>query len=135
MIRQLDEHTLVGSQIAATDIAGLAAQGVTLIVNNRPDGEDAEQPPATEIEAATKAAGIAYRFVPVRYGIGPAEIAAMGEAIRAAGDGKLLAFCRSGSRSALTWALARRAGGASAENVTQALLAAGIDPAPITHLL
>ena len=135
MIRTLDDRTLVSGQIAPDEVGGLAEQGVTMLVNNRPDGEDSQQPLACEIEAAADAAGIAYRFVPVLRGIGPAEIDAMREAIRAAGDGKILAFCRSGTRSALTWALAKRADGESAESVVRQVTQAGFDPAPIAHLL
>ncbi|MGZ2412354.1 uncharacterized protein (TIGR01244 family) [Sphingomonas sp. F9_3S_D5_B_2] len=135
MIRKLDDGALVCSQIAPGDVARLAEQGVTVLVNNRPDGEEPGQPAAAEIEAAAEAAGIAYRFVPVQRGIGPAEIEGMREAIRAAGDGKLLAFCRSGTRSALTWALAKRAEGASAQDVVRSIAQAGLDPSPIAHLL
>ena len=132
---KLDDHTLVCGQISPEEIAGLAEGGVTMLVNNRPDGEDVEQPAAAEIEAAAAAAGIAYRFVPVQRGIGPAEVEGMRDAIREAADGKLLAFCRSGTRSALTWALAKRTDGASAEEVTQRVSQAGFDPSPIAHLL
>jgi len=59
----------------------------------------------------------------------------MQQAMRQAQGGKLLAFCRSGTRSALALALARREEGASAEEVQQSLLGAGIDPSPIAHLL
>src|SRR4051794_28605583 len=135
MIRKLDDRTLVSGQIAAEEVAGLAGQGVTMLVNNRPDGEDPDQPSAARIEAAAREAGIAYRFVPVQRGIGPAEIEGMREAIRETGDGSLLAFCRSGTRSALTWALAKRAEGASAEDVAEFVSQAGFDPGPIAHLL
>ena len=135
MIRQLDHRTLVSGQIAPHDVAGLAEQGVTLIVNNRPDGEEPNQPLAGDIEAAAAQAGIAYRFVPIIRGIGPADIDAMQEALRDTGDGKLLAFCRSGTRSALTLALAKRQEGASAEEVHRCLTDAGFDTGPIAHLL
>ena len=135
MIRQLDERVMVSGQLAAHEVAGLAEQGVTLIVNNRPDGEEAEQPLAGDIEAAAEAAGIAYRFVPIIRGIGPADIEAMQDALRNTGDGKLLAFCRSGRRSALAVALAQREEGASSEDVQQRLTQAGFDPGPIAHLL
>ena len=82
-----------------------------MLVNNRPDGEEPDQPLAGEIEAAAAQAGIAYRFVPIMRGIGPADVEAMQEAMREAGDGKLLAFCRSGTRSALACALAQREAG------------------------
>ena len=135
MIRQLDDRTLVSGQIAPHEVAGLAEQGVTVLVNNRPDFEEPGQPQAGDIEEAAAAAGIEYRFVPIIRGIGPADIESMQQAMRAAGDGKLLAFCRSGTRSALTLALAQREEGASREEVEERLSAAGFDSGPIAHLL
>src|SRR5690242_6224981 len=135
MIRQLDDRVMVSGQVAPHEIAGLAQQGVTVLVNNRPDGEDRDQPPASEIEAAATAAGIAYRYVPIQRGIGPADVEAMQEAIRSAEGGKVLAFCRSGTRSALAMALAKREQGESAEEVIRQLNQAGFDHGPIAHLL
>lgn len=135
MIRKLDDKTWVSGQVAPHEIAGLAQSGVTMLVNNRPDGEDPDQPLAGEIEAAAEAAGIAYRFVPIVRGIGPADVECMQEAMRDAGDGALLAFCRSGTRSALACALAHREEGASSDEVTGKLAQAGFDPGPISHLL
>jgi uncharacterized protein (TIGR01244 family) len=135
MIRQLDDRVMVSGQIAPHEVAGLADQGVTVLVNNRPDGEEPGQPLAAEIEAAAEAAGIAYRHVPIIRGIGPADVDAMQEALREAEGGKLLAFCRSGTRSALVTALVKREQGASAEEVHRCLTDAGFDPGPIAHLL
>ena len=135
MIRQLDEKVMVSGQLAPHQVAGLAAQGITMLVNNRPDGEEPGQPLAAEIEDAAASAGISYRFVPIIRGIGPADVESMQEALREAEGGKLLAFCRSGTRSALAIALAKREEGASADEVERALMAAGVDPAPIAHLL
>jgi uncharacterized protein (TIGR01244 family) len=135
MIRQLDDRTLVSGQIAPHEVAGLAQQGVTLIVNNRPDGEEEGQPFASEIEEAAAQAGIAYRFIPILRGIGPADVEEMQKALRDSEGGKLLAFCRSGTRSAFAWALAHREEGASADEIQQRLTNAGFDPAPIAHLL
>jgi uncharacterized protein (TIGR01244 family) len=135
MIRQLDERTLVSGQIAPHEVAGLAQQGVTVLINNRPDHEEEGQPLASDIEEAAAKAGIHYRFVPIIRGIGPADIEEMQKAIKAAEGGKLLAFCRSGKRSALTLAVAQREEGASSAQVQQQLIAAGFDPSPIAHLL
>jgi uncharacterized protein (TIGR01244 family) len=135
MIRQLDDRTWVSGQIAPHEVAGLAEQGITVLVNNRPDGEETGQPLAGDIEQAAVAAGIEYRFVPIIRGIGPADIECMQEAMRATGDGKLLAFCRSGTRSALTLALAQRESGAARDEVEQRLNSAGFDVGPIAHLL
>ena len=133
--RELDHKTLVGGQIGPEHVAGLAAQGVTMIVNNRPDHEDAGQPLAAEIEEAATRAGIAYRHVPILRGIGPGDVEAMKEALAEAGEGKTLAFCRSGTRSAMVCALAHRELGASREEVEASLARAGFDSGPIQHLL
>jgi uncharacterized protein (TIGR01244 family) len=135
MIRQLGDRILVSGQIAPHEVAGLADEGVTMLVNNRPDGEEDGQPLASAIEEAAAEAGIAYRFVPIIRGIGPADVEAMQEALRDAQGGKLLAFCRSGTRSAFAASLARRGEGAAAGEVSDALLHAGFDPSPIAHLL
>ena len=135
MIRQLDEAVMVSGQVAPREVAGIAAQGVTVLVNNRPDGEDPGQPAAAQIEEAAAAAGISYHYVPIIRGIGPADVEAMQQALREAEGGKLLAFCRSGTRSAFALALAKRELGASAEEVQRSLAGAGIDAGPIAHLL
>jgi len=135
MIRQLDDRTLVSGQVHPEEVAGLAEQGVSLLINNRPDGEEPGQPLAGDIEAAAEAAGIAYRFVPIVRGIGPADVEAMQDALASAGGGQALAFCRTGNRSALAWALAMREGGATREEIEAKVEAAGFNVAPIAHLL
>jgi uncharacterized protein (TIGR01244 family) len=135
VIRELGDQVMVSGQIAPHEVAGLAGRGVTMLVNNRPDGEEPAQPMAADIEQAAADAGIAYRFVPIIRGIGPADVKAMEEALTAAEDGGLLAFCRSGTRSAYAIALAKRERGASGGEVEQELIKAGFDPGPIAHLL
>lgn len=135
MIRTLDSSTMVSGQIGPHDVAALAQQGVTVLVNNRPDGEEAGQPKAVEIEEAATAAGISYHFVPIIRGIGPADVETMQQALRQAQGGKLLAFCRSGMRSALAISLAKREAGASTEEILKSLERAGFDSGPIAHLL
>jgi uncharacterized protein (TIGR01244 family) len=135
MLRQLDERTFVAGQIAPGQVAELKAQGIAMIVNNRPDGEDPGQPSAVEIEAAAKSAGVAYRWVPIRRGPGPAEVEAMQEAMRDCAGGKLLAFCRSGARSTFAWALARHEEGVDRDELERAAAGAGVSLAAIAHLL
>ena len=117
----LTNTTLVAGQIAPADVAALKAQGVTMIVNNRPDGEDVGQPTSAEIEAAARAAGIDYRHVPIARGMGPTDVEAMRDAMHAAGRrARCSLICRTGNRSALAWAVAqergRRAARASARS-------------------
>jgi uncharacterized protein (TIGR01244 family) len=90
---------------------------------------------SAEIEAAAKDAGIDYRFLPIRRGPGPAEVDEMQDAMRQCGDGKLLAFCRSGARSTFAWALARREDGMDPEEIERRAAEAGVSLGPIAHLL
>lgn len=135
MNRALDDTTLVCGQIRASDVPRLAAEGVTMIVNNRPDHEEPDQPHSSEIEEAAAQAGIRYRHVPILRGIGPGDVAAMTDALGEAEGGKTLAFCRSGTRSAMVCALAQREMGVERGEVEERLARAGFDPGPIQHLL
>ena len=135
MHRQLDQKTLVSGQIGPEDVPALKGLGVTLIVNNRPDFEDAGQPEGDDIEAAARAVGIDYRHVPIARGLGPSDIEAMREAINSVTDGKLLAFCRSGNRSALAWAVARSEDGVPREELDRMANEAGFDLGPVAHLI
>jgi uncharacterized protein (TIGR01244 family) len=122
----LDEHVLVAGQIQPSDVAGLAADGVTMIVNNRPDGEEPGQPTGAEIEAAAQAAGIGYRHVPVAGGLTALNVAAMIREL-AVEDRKILAFCKSGTRSTYLWAAARAQQGADLDDLVQRAAAAGYE--------
>lgn len=133
--KSLDERTLVSGQISAGDLAEARRHGVTMIVNNRPDGEDEGQPTSAEIEAAAKAAGLDYRHIPIARGMGPAQIEEMASARSKLGEGKMLAFCRSGMRSTLAWAVACREAGASREELEEKAAKAGFSLAAVDHLL
>lgn len=135
MARRLDDNMLVDGQIAPDDVPALQAEGVTMIVNNRPDGEDAGQPTSDEIEAAAKAAGVEYRHVPIARGMGPSDIEAMRDAMHAAAGGKIFAFCRSGNRSTLAWAVAKNEDGVPREELERCAEEAGFTLGPIAHLL
>lgn len=135
IIRQLDEQTFVDGQIGPEDLAEVKALGVTMVINNRPDGEDAGQPTSAEIEAAARAAGLDYRHVPIARGMGPSDVEAMREAIHATGEGKMLAFCRSGNRSTLAWAIARNEDGTPRDELQRCAEGAGFSLDPVAHLL
>lgn len=105
--KQLTDSLMVSTQIEADDIARAAEAGVRMIVNNRPDEEEPEQPKSEELHQLADRHGIAYRHIPVTPGeIDEADIAAFDRALCEA-DGQILAFCRTGTRSATLWALAQ----------------------------
>jgi len=132
MFRTIDDHTLVSAQITIYDVATARALGVALIVNNRPDGEEADQTPGAAIAAAAAAAGIGYVAIPVTHaGFSLNQIEALDTAMKTAGDGKILAYCRSGMRSALLWALTSARAGATPASIATKAADAGYDVAPI----
>jgi uncharacterized protein (TIGR01244 family) len=109
--RRVTDRVSVSPQIAVSDVDEAARQGFRLIINNRPDGEEPGQPRSSQMEAAAAAAGIAYAHVPVSGGPTPQQVETQRELIAQA-SGPTLAFCRSGTRSIVTWALGEALSGA-----------------------
>lgn len=128
-MKLLDDDMWVAGQIAPEDVAGLAARGVTRIVNNRPDGEEPGQPTGAQIEAAASAAGLVYTHIPVAGGMSSDLVEAMAEALEP--SGRVLAFCKSGTRSTFLWALARARMGDDPQELHAKAAAAGYDLSPI----
>ena len=108
--RHVTDQLSVAPQISVADVGAAAAAGFRTIINNRPDGEDPAQPPGREIEAAAQAAGLAYFHIPVRGGPTPEQVETTARVLSEA-QGPILAFCRSGTRSIVTWSLSQAAGG------------------------
>jgi sulfide:quinone oxidoreductase len=95
-------------QIGAEDVAELAALGYRSIICNRPDDEDAGQPPVAEIRAAAERQGLGFAFVPVVSGRIDEDDVADFRAALADLPAPVLAYCRSGTRSRNLWLLAQR---------------------------
>lgn len=105
-LRMIDATLAVAAQMQPEDLAGLAAQGFAAVICNRPDGEEPGQPPLDEMRRAAQEAGLAFHHIPVAGGLfPPAAVAAFG-AIRRGAHGKVLAYCRTGTRAATLDALA-----------------------------
>lgn len=123
----LTKDFYVAPQIEAGDVAAAAELGFSLIVNNRPDGEAPGQPAGAEIERAARQAGLSYIHIPVDgSGLTRNHISALKAAMTMAG-GKTLAFCRSGTRSAIVHAYMRAAEGCGADGIIAEAAAAGYD--------
>ena len=135
MLKQLTASIFVAPQITVETVAQARDLGVTLIVNNRPEGESPDQTAGSEIEAAARAAGMDYVAVPVTHsGFAPWQIDALDEALAGNADGKTLCYCRSGTRSTLLWSLARARAGDAPDEIA-ATAAAGYDVTPITEMM
>ena len=135
MFRRLTDTVLASPQIGLAEVAAAKAQGVTLIVNNRPEDESEDQTPGSQIAAAAAAAGIGYVAIPVTHaGFSENQVEAMAQALAGAA-GPVLAYCRSGTRSALLWALAEARRGADPDALGAAATRAGYDLASIRPML
>jgi uncharacterized protein (TIGR01244 family) len=107
-IRHLTKTYAVSPQIALMDLAQLKTMGFTDVIDNRPDGEIPPDLHTDAMRAAAQAAGLNFHANPV---IGGAitEDNVRHQAVAIAGAaGAVLAYCASGNRSSLVWALAHR---------------------------
>ena len=105
--RRVTDRFSVAPQIQPADLAAAAAEGYTLIINNRPDGEDPGQPSAAAMAVQAATLGLTYVHIPVQGGPSLEQAIALTRAIEDH-PGRTLAYCRSGTRSINTWALGRR---------------------------
>ncbi len=130
--KRISDSLSVAPQITAADIPAIRDRGFRAIICNRPDGEDPGQPGFEEIARAARAAGLEARYLPVISGmVEDADAQALGAALREL-PGPVLAYCRSGTRSAMLWALAQ-AGLMPVPEILAATRAAGFDMGGVAH--
>jgi len=100
-VQRVSESVSVAGQLATESMAEAAAAGFRSVINNRPDFEGGPtQPTSASMETAARAAGLEYSFLPVAGNFqSEAEIARFLELIHSM-PSPVLAFCRSGARSA-----------------------------------
>ena len=102
--RRVTDDLSVAPQIAVADVAQAARQGFKTLISNRPDGEEPGQPTAREIATAAADAGLPFYHIPVRGAPTPEQLEATRLILQDA-DTPVLAFCRSGTRSIVTWSI------------------------------
>jgi sulfide:quinone oxidoreductase len=106
-LHKITEDLSVASQLDAADIPLIAAKGFRAIVCNRPDGEAMGQPPFGPVEAAARAAGMAVAYQPVpSAAVSDADGAAFAKLLDELPK-PLLAYCRTGTRCTVLWALSQ----------------------------
>jgi len=122
----VDDNVSVSGQLTPADMKEIAGAGFTAVVNNRPDGEALYgQPRTADLRAAAEAAGLQFLDLPFSGPRAtPDQVRALADLL-AGGDGRVVAFCKSGMRSALLWGAASLANGRSLEEVLQGARKAG----------
>lgn len=96
----------VSPQLQPGDMSELANAGFRTVICNRPDGEEPGQPAAAAMREAAEGAGMAFHHIPVSGGAFPSEALIAFRQVREEADGKVIAFCRTGTRSITLDALA-----------------------------
>jgi uncharacterized protein (TIGR01244 family) len=106
-IRPITPDYAVSPQIELSDLAAIKAAGYATVINNRPDGEIPPHLHSEAMRAAAEALGLTYVANPVIGGMMTMDnVVAQGAAI-AASAGPVFAYCASGNRSSVVWALSQ----------------------------
>jgi len=104
-LRKISDNLSVSSQIDVGDVAKIRDAGFSTIVNNRPDGEEDDQPLWADIEAETTRLGLKFVNLPVvMVATTPEVVEQTGKVLNEASEPVLL-YCRSGTRCTQIWAL------------------------------
>lgn len=124
-LRQLTPDLAVAPQLEPGDMPALAAEGVRLVIANRPDSEVGPELRHQVMAEAARAAGMQFRYLPLEPGrLTPGLVADFGAALE--GAGRTVAYCRSGTRCATLWALSQ-AGLRPGDEILAAAARAGYD--------
>ncbi|MEM9319579.1 MAG: TIGR01244 family sulfur transferase [Pseudomonadota bacterium] len=103
--RALTDRYAVAPQLQPEEMVKLAEAGVTVVICNRPDSEVPPELQAAALQEAAEAAGLQFVYNPVvGFGMSHEAIDEQADAIEQA-EGQVVAYCASGMRSALIWAL------------------------------
>jgi uncharacterized protein (TIGR01244 family) len=105
-IRELVPGYAVSPQIEPEDMTALAQAGFATVICNRPDGENPPARGAQAMRQAAEAAGLRFVFLPFTAAtLTPATVAAQRQTIDDSA-GPVFAYCASGNRCSIVWALA-----------------------------
>jgi uncharacterized protein (TIGR01244 family) len=104
-LRPLTPRYIVSPQIAVDDVPALLEAGITLVICNRPDSEVPPSHQADAIGAAVRAVGLRFETLPLTHQtMTPENVARQRDLVESA-DGPVLAYCASGTRCSVVWAL------------------------------
>ncbi|MEQ8372287.1 MAG: TIGR01244 family sulfur transferase [Roseibium aggregatum] len=106
-MKAINSQISVAPQVKPEDMADFAQQGFRSVICNRPDGEGADQPSFEEIEAAAGKLGMEARYLPIIAGkVGDTDAEEFGRLMESLPK-PILAYCRTGTRSATLWSLSQ----------------------------
>ena len=104
-IRPITPRYAVSPQITVEDVPAIAAAGFAKVICNRPNSEVPPEQQSDAIGAAVRAAGLEYEVLELTHQTMTPENVARQRALVDASDGPVLAYCASGTRCSVVWAL------------------------------
>lgn len=104
-IRQITDTYFVAPQIDPSELSAISAAGIKTVICNRPDSEVPPALQADAMEAAAKAAGLAFHRRPLTHQTMTPDVVAEHMALAQDAEGPVLAYCASGTRSTVAWCL------------------------------
>ena len=107
MIRPITDDYAVSPQLDPDDLSAVAAEGYRTVICNRPDAEVPPSHQAAAMRRAAEAVGLTFVENPIRGGMMTMDNVRAQADILAKGEGPVLAYCASGNRSTVVWALGR----------------------------
>ena len=123
-INRISPDYAVAPQIDPSDLDEVRAAGFATLICNRPDEEVPPDLSSDAMRQAAEARGLHFVLNPVRNGaLSEANVEVQTEEVRASA-GPVLAYCRSGTRSAMVWALGQ-AGSLAVDDILSATSRAG----------
>lgn len=125
-IREITPRYSVSPQISVEDIPAIVAAGYTCVICNRPDGEIPPSHHASVIEAAALDAGLTFVVNPLTHDTMTPDRLALQRDTLETNEGKVLAYCASGTRSTVAWVFGH-ATDASADELLGAAANGGYD--------
>lgn len=123
-LRQITPRYFVSPQISVEHVPAIVEAGFTTVICNRPDSENGAAQQAAKIENAVRAAGLEFVLNPFDNTTMTAEHMTRQREILDAADGPVLAYCRTGTRCTVVWALGQ-AGTLPVSDILQAAEGAG----------
>jgi uncharacterized protein (TIGR01244 family) len=105
-IRPITDRYAVSPQISPADLPAIRAAGYAVVIDNRPDGEIPPEVHTERMRAAAEAVGLVFVVNPVISGAMTIDNVSAQRAAIDAAAGPVLAYCASGNRSSIVWALA-----------------------------
>ncbi|APG62077.1 TIGR01244 family protein [Sphingorhabdus lutea] len=135
--RKITDKFWVSPQLTLSQLSDAKEMGVTMIVNNRPDGEEPDAPQGDDVAAAAAELGLSYLAIPIGHGgFSHPQLEMLNNAMQDAGqEGHILAYCRSGTRSTFLWSLTQAKNGMDRSEISRLAGNAGYDIAPIAPMV